>query len=91
MCNGGIECFEHETEGDCTSNGGEWTQTQQCADAIATQGLIMAMQPDMADIWPAYWLGEYGDTCCTGYTPPSAAGSCTDDDAAHYVRACLSR
>jgi hypothetical protein len=81
MCNG-LNCFAHnEDQATCEDNGGMWEAVESCADAAAMQGMYAQEIGDMA---PAFWLGRYGGTCCTGYEVPGE-GSCADADIAVYV------
>ena len=80
MCNG-VSCFEHgESQAMCQENGGRWVADDWCAEKIAMQGMeVVHMAEDgLADLAGAVWLGEYGETCCTGYEVPGQ-GSCDDD------------
>ena len=88
MCNG-LECYLHEDQTACEGNGGTWTATHTCMDAIADQRGYVAELGDTS-IAAAVWLGHHGASCCqmdADGTPydPSVAGTCNDADVAVYV------
>eukprot|EP01043_Picozoa_sp_COSAG02_P027353 COSAG02_NODE_1610_length_11681_cov_11.455103_12_plen_277_part_00 len=91
MCNG-VDCFDHGADqATCEGNGGTWTLDNSCATLIATQGLIvqeLASQGFSADIATMFWLGEFAETCCTGYQPPNYEGSCDNDQDLYVSVAC---
>ena len=86
MCNG-VSCFEHgESQAMCQENGGRWAVDSSCEEKIAMQGvrqMYFAERGIAADFAAAIWLGDYGETCCTGYDVPGQ-GSC-DFDIEIYV------
>jgi hypothetical protein len=87
MCNG-VSCFEHgEDQATCEDNGGRWAAYHSCEDYIAMQGIVAQDFAEMgfpADFAAVMWLGEFGESCCTDYAPPSFEGSC-DFDVDVYV------
>ena len=59
---------------------------RSCEVEIAMQGMFQMQFEEMgmsADMAASIWLGQSGDTCCTGYEP-AGPGSC-DDDIDSYV------
>ena len=68
----GLECRDHGDQTACEAGNGVWEVDQDCENMIAMQSMWMSRMPSVA---APMWLGQYGDTCCTGYEAPGP-GSC---------------
>ena len=90
MCNG-ASCFEHGDQATCEDNGGTWTVVDSCAEMIATQGMMVQMLAEEGfpdDFAAMVWLGQFAETCCTGYQPPTYEGTCDNDQELYVSVAC---
>ena len=87
MCEG-LHCSGHEDQSLCEASGGTWAEADSCAGQIAMQPMwALQMESDGAPSYvaSAWWLGELGEACCTGYEVPGPGSCDSDSDQSIYV------